>query len=135
MPTRKNAHRGKCPQGKMLTGKYAHKGKMPTGKNAHREKFPPGKIPTGKNAPQGIILTCITVLKLSLASAFVKNRAMWKGILRSQKILVDFEKANMNAVLLAFPEAEIKGCYFHLCQNLVMMIQSVGLKSEFECNM
>ena len=41
----------------------------------------------------------------------------------------------MNAALLAFLEAEIKGCYFHLCQSLLMKIQSVGLKSEFECNM
>ena len=55
--------------------------------------------------------------------------------LNPQKILVDFEKANMNAALLAFPEAEINGCYFHLCQSLVRKIHSVGLKSEFECNM
>ena len=27
-----------------------------------------------------------------------------------------------------------QGCYFHLCQSLVRKIQSVGLKSEFECN-
>ena len=42
--------------------------------------------------------------------------------LNPQKILVDFEKANMNAALLAFPEAEIKECYFHLCQSLVRKI-------------
>ena len=36
---KKNAHREKCPQGK-----------MPTGKNAHREKYPKGKMPTMKNA-------------------------------------------------------------------------------------
>ena len=28
-----------------------------------------------------------------------------------------------------------QGCYFHLCQSLVRKIHSVGLKSEFECNM
>ena len=55
--------------------------------------------------------------------------------LNPQKILVDFEKANMNAALLALPEAEIKGCYYNLCHSLVRKIQSVGLKSEFECNM
>ena len=48
---------------------------------------------------------------------------------------INFEKTNMIAALLAFPEAEIKGCYFHLCQSLVRKIQSVGLKSEFEFNM
>ena len=101
MPTRKNAHREKCPQGK-----------MPRRKNAHREK-----CPTRKNAHMYNSFKIVTVM-----SAFVKNRAMRKGILRSQNILVDFEKANMNAALLAFPEAEIKGCYFHLCQSLVMKI-------------
>ena len=41
----------------------------------------------------------------------------------------------MNAALLAFPETEIKGCYYHLCQSRDREIQSVGWKSEFECNM
>ena len=61
-------------------------------------------------------------------SAFVKNRAMRKGILRSQKILVDFEKANTNAALLAFPEAEIKGCYFHLCQSFCYANSERGIE-------
>ena len=38
-------------------------------------------------------------------------------------------------MLFSFPEAEIQGCYFHLCQSLARKIQSVGSKSEFECNM
>jgi hypothetical protein len=32
--------------------------------------------------------------------------------LAPQKVLVDFEKACMNAVRIAFPHAEVKGCYF-----------------------
>ena len=95
---RKNAHKEKCPQGKMPTRKNDHReicpqGKMPTGKNALREK-----CPTRKNAHMYNSFKIVTGM-----SAFVKNRAMRKGILRSQKILVDFEKANMNAALLAFP--------------------------------
>jgi hypothetical protein len=50
------------------------------------------------------------------------------------KVLVDFEKACMNAVRIAFPHAEVKGCYFHLCQSLVRKINSVGLKTEYEGN-
>ena len=43
MPTKKNAHKEKCPQGKIPTGKNAHRekcqqGKMHIGKNAHKEK-------------------------------------------------------------------------------------------------
>ena len=51
-----------------------------------------------------------------------------------QKVLVDFEKACMNAARIAFPDAAIKGCYFHLCQSLLRKINSVGLKSDYECN-
>ena len=80
MPTRKNAHREIFPQGKMPTGKNAHReifpqGKMPTGKNAHREK-----CPQGKNAHMYNSFKIVTGM-----SVFVKNRAMRKGILRSQK--------------------------------------------------
>ncbi|EFA12201.1 hypothetical protein TcasGA2_TC005116 [Tribolium castaneum] len=50
----------------------------------------------------------------------------------SQKILLDFEKACMNAARTAFPESEKKGCYFHLCQSLIRKINSVGLKTEYE---
>lgn len=49
-----------------------------------------------------------------------------------QKVLVDFEKACMNAVRIAFPNAEVKGCYFHLCQSLVRKVNSVELKAEFQ---
>ena len=52
--------------------------------------------------------------------------------LAPQKVLVDFEKACMNAVRIAFPNAEVKGCYFHLCQSLVRKVNSVGLKAEFQ---
>ena len=70
MLTRKNAHREKCPQGKMHTGKYAHK-----------EKCPQGKMPTRKNAHMYNSFKIVICM-----SAFVKNRAMRKGILRSQKV-------------------------------------------------
>ena len=69
MPTGKNAHREKYPQGK-----------MPTRKNAHKEKCPQGKMPKRKNAHMYNSFKIVTVM-----SAFVRNRAMRKGILRSQK--------------------------------------------------
>ena len=68
-PTRKNPQREKCPQGKMSTGKYAHK-----------EKCPQGKMATRKNAHMYNSFKIVTGM-----SAFVKKRAMRKGILRSQK--------------------------------------------------
>ena len=52
--------------------------------------------------------------------------------LAPQKVFVDFEKACVSAVNIAFPNAEVKGCYFHLCQNLIRKVDSVGMKVEFE---
>lgn len=52
--------------------------------------------------------------------------------LAPSKILVDFEESCMNAVQLIFPNAEIKGTYFHLYQTLKQEINNVGLKTEFE---
>ncbi|GLV31394.1 hypothetical protein CBL_10773 [Carabus blaptoides fortunei] len=52
--------------------------------------------------------------------------------LAPQKVLVDFEKACMSAVRIAFPHAVVKGCYFHLNQSVIRKINSVGLKKMFE---
>lgn len=52
-----------------------------------------------------------------------------------QKVLVDFEKPYMNTVRIAFPHAEVKGSYFHLCQSLIRKINNIGLKTEYETNM
>lgn len=49
-----------------------------------------------------------------------------------QKILLDFEKACMSAAQIAFTQAEVKGCYFHLCQSVIRKINSVGLKLVYE---
>ena len=46
--------------------------------------------------------------------------------------MLDFEKASMKAATTSFPQANIKGCYFHLCQSLLRKVNSVGLKREFE---
>lgn len=50
------------------------------------------------------------------------------------RILVDFERATMNAFGLAYPNATIAGCYFHLCQSVIRKINEVGLKEQYESN-
>jgi hypothetical protein len=50
-----------------------------------------------------------------------------------QKILVDFEKAAMNAFALSF-NATVTGCYFHLCQSVVKKVREIGLQSVYESN-
>ncbi|XP_065160730.1 uncharacterized protein [Atheta coriaria] len=48
------------------------------------------------------------------------------------KIFIDFEQALMNCAGDAFPNAEIKGSYFHLTQSLVRQIGNVGLKQQYD---
>ena len=45
-----------------------------------------------------------------------------------QRIMMDFEKAAVNAFSTTFPAAQITGCYFHLCQSVLSKINQVGLK-------
>jgi hypothetical protein len=51
-----------------------------------------------------------------------------------RKIMVDFERAAMNAFELAFPGSTITGCYFHLCQSLLRKVNELGMKTQYETN-
>jgi hypothetical protein len=73
-----------------------------------------------------------------------KNRATYDRLLAvvkslvpnaaPQRILLDFESAAMNAFTAAYPEAEIAGCYFHLCQSILRKVHTVGLKGDYDDN-
>lgn len=49
-------------------------------------------------------------------------------------ILVDFEMAAMNAFQHAYPESDIRGCYFHLSQAVIRKVNDLGLKSDYQSN-
>jgi len=49
-------------------------------------------------------------------------------------ILADFENAAQNAFRLAYPNANIKGCLFHLSQSVLRKVGDLGLKVQFESN-
>lgn len=51
------------------------------------------------------------------------------------RILLDFEAAAMNAFREAYPNAQVTGCYFHLCQCIIRKVNEIGLKSEYESNL
>lgn len=46
-------------------------------------------------------------------------------------ILVDFERAAINALSNLQPQLEIKGCFYHLCANIWKHIQSLGLQMRY----
>ncbi|XP_008189202.1 uncharacterized protein LOC103311386 [Acyrthosiphon pisum] len=45
--------------------------------------------------------------------------------------MVDFEKGAMNAITSEFPEAKLKGCFFHLSQCIWRKIQAAGLQKKY----
>ena len=51
-----------------------------------------------------------------------------------QIMLLDFENAAQNAFRLAYPNASVKGCLFHLSQSVIRKVGELGLKSQFENN-
>lgn len=47
-------------------------------------------------------------------------------------IMVDFEKAAMNAINYEFPETEVKGCFFHFSLCIWRQIQFAGLQTRYK---
>ena len=48
-----------------------------------------------------------------------------------KSIMIDFERAMINSIVKVFPYVEVKGCFFHLCQNTYKKIQEAGLSSLY----
>jgi len=47
-------------------------------------------------------------------------------------VLMDYERAAINAVTEVFPEVQVKGCSFHFRQALMRKVHQVGLKNVYE---
>ena len=48
-----------------------------------------------------------------------------------ETIMMDCEKAVVNAFSTTFPAAQIAGCYFQLCQSVLRKMSEVGLKKAY----
>lgn len=55
----------------------------------------------------------------------------WQPRLNPKSVMVDFELAAMKAVKQVFPEVNVYGCFFHLCQCIYRQIQANGLQSIY----
>ena len=53
---------------------------------------------------------------------------------RLEKILLDFEQADLQSFQKTFPEAHLSGCFFHLSQSYMRKINELGLKVTDETN-
>ena len=47
-------------------------------------------------------------------------------------IIMDFEKSAINAFSDAFPTSQIRGCFFHLTQNIYRQFQKLGLQQRYQ---
>ena len=61
----------------------------------------------------------------------VRNLAILHGD-GPNAILFDFERAAINAASEEFPQADMKGCFFHLSSNLWKHIQRFGLQGRYQ---
>lgn len=48
-----------------------------------------------------------------------------------KQVMVDFERAAINAIGKTFPESEARGCFFHLGQCVWRHIQSLGMQTIY----
>ena len=47
-------------------------------------------------------------------------------------LIVDFEKAVIHSFPTQFPHTEVKGCFFHSCQNVWRKVQQLGLATKYK---
>ena len=46
-------------------------------------------------------------------------------------IMIDFERACINAIAQVFPQATVFGCLFHLCKSVFRHVQSANLQEQY----
>ena len=54
--------------------------------------------------------------------------------MKPEEVVIDFEKAAMNAFKFHWPNIKIIGCFFHLASNFYKKICNVGLKTIYDEN-
>ncbi|XP_068245328.1 uncharacterized protein [Palaemon carinicauda] len=64
-------------------------------------------------------------------SNLLEQIKLLKHDLAPKTIMVDFEIGMIKSLQLAFPQSEIKGCFFHLCQSLYRKVQSCGFQQRY----
>ena len=80
---------------------------------------------------------CIYALFSNLYITYRKFLAVVKDISENcvpSRILIDFEKAALNAFKEIYWESSVSGCYFHFCQSFQRKIADLGIKRFYPKN-
>ena len=88
-------------------------------------------VKVGNNYPPCVYFLLPNIMQ----NTYVRMLDILKTLLPSANpgvILADFENAAQNAFRLAFPNATMKGCLFHLSQSVMRKVGELGLKVNFE---
>ena len=76
----------------------------------------------------GEVLPCVFSLLPNKLLVVLLNKS---PDLNPSSIMVDFEQGAINAFKARFPDADMTGCFFHLCQNVYKHVQSNGLQQRY----
>ena len=83
----------------------------------------------------GHLLTCLFILLPNKTEATYTR--MWERVriicptASPTRMIMDFEKAAINAFQMEWPTTSVKGCYFHFTQNIWRKIQELGLQTDY----
>ena len=84
---------------------------------------------------EGRVIPCVYALlpnKQEITyQAFLSEVLRLKPGLNPRSVLVDFEQAAINAFHAVFPNSTLKGCFYHLSQNIYRKVQAEGLQERY----
>ena len=85
--------------------------------------------------PNGAVFPCIyALLPNKTTETYVRLFQKLKELkpdLNPQDVMIDFEKAAMNALERVFPQVHVSGCFYHFSQSVYRKIQSEGLQRMY----
>ena len=62
---------------------------------------------------------------------FLEQVQRLTGAVTPATIMIDFERACINAVQQVYPQSSLVGCLFHLCQSVYRRVQAEGLQEQY----
>ena len=83
----------------------------------------------------GHLIPCLFILLPSKTEAIYSR--MWEQVqtlcpdAQPTHLIIDFEKAAINSFQIIWYNTNVKGCFFHLTQNMWLKIQAEGLQSDY----